>query len=201
MKNTSDVKERMIRATSSLITNGEGNIEDITTRMIAEKANIGIGLINYHFQSKDHLIEICVQRMIQNVISNYQSGHISDDVATQLKHTAKLVMDFLIDNPSVSRISILGDYKNPQIGDNTMGTIKGFFRSYGRCGAPKGKELIMLFALTSTMSSMFLRKDISKEIFDIDVYHKCERDLFIDYLIDILFAGFINQSDKTGCGL
>ncbi len=63
------VKEKLIMVTIELITGGGGNIEDITTRAIAQKAGVGVGLVNYHFQTKDNLIEICVGRIIRNVIS------------------------------------------------------------------------------------------------------------------------------------
>ncbi len=39
---------------------------------------------------------------------------------------AKQVMDFLMDNMQISKISILGDLKNPREKDNSMGTALGF---------------------------------------------------------------------------
>ncbi|MGO1033510.1 TetR/AcrR family transcriptional regulator, partial [Clostridioides difficile] len=32
------------------------DIEEITVRKIAERANVGVGLINYHFKTKDNLL-------------------------------------------------------------------------------------------------------------------------------------------------
>ncbi len=193
MRKADDIKEKLIDVTTKLITESAGDIDSITTRMIAKKANVGVGLVNYHFQTKENLIEICVQRIIRKVISSFQPGRAAEDVSTRLKHTAKLVMDFLMENQPVSRISILGDYKNPKPNDNTMGTVRGFSHSTGGKGAPQGRELITLFALTAAMSSMFLRKDVSKDIFGIDMYNKEERGLFVENLVDILLCGFINE--------
>ena len=60
----SDIKEKIIDATVSLIESSDGLIENITMRAIAQKADVAVGLINYHFTSKKNLIEICVQRII-----------------------------------------------------------------------------------------------------------------------------------------
>ena len=187
MKNTDDIKEKIIGITTDLIQEGKGNVDDITTRMIAEKANIGIGLINYHFQSKNNLMKICVHRIVNDVVTTCNVDHISDDMATQLKHTAKLVMDYIMENSSIARMSILEDFESPQNDDNVMGTISGFFGTIGGSGTPRGKELIMLFSLISTLASMFLRKDICKEVFGIDMYDKCQRNSLVETLVDTLF--------------
>lgn len=196
MKKTGDIKEKIINATTELIMESKGNSENITTRAIAEKTNIGIGLVNYHFQTKENLVEICIQRIIKNVISSFKrdrASNVQQSGMTQLKNTAAAVADFIIENPEVSRISILGDNKNPKIDDNTMNTVKGFSYSSGGSGAPEGRELIALFALTSTMQAMFLRKDICTEIFGFDIGDKCKRDIFISELIYILFGGVDNE--------
>ena len=58
-KNT-NVKNCIIEVTTELIEQHNGNIKD----MIAAKAGVGLGLINYHFRSKEKLITECVQRII-----------------------------------------------------------------------------------------------------------------------------------------
>lgn len=68
MPNQPDIKEKIINTTISLIQHSEGLIENITIREIAQKADIAVGLINYHFGSKNNLIEICVQRIISHVM-------------------------------------------------------------------------------------------------------------------------------------
>jgi AcrR family transcriptional regulator len=67
MKSSEQVRQKIIDVTIDLINNSNGAIEAITTRSISQKAGIGVGLINYHFQTKENLIEICVQKIIGNV--------------------------------------------------------------------------------------------------------------------------------------
>ena len=69
-KNT-NVKNRIIEVTTELIEQHNGNIKDITARMIAAKAGVGLGLINYHFRSKEKLITECVQRIIGTVVTQF----------------------------------------------------------------------------------------------------------------------------------
>ena len=51
---TEDEKEVIIKATTELIQENDGNITKITSRRIAERAGVGLGLINYHFESKEN---------------------------------------------------------------------------------------------------------------------------------------------------
>ena len=55
---------------ASLFRKGE-NWNNSEARMIATKANVGIGLINYHFGSKEKLITKCVQRIIEKVVKKF----------------------------------------------------------------------------------------------------------------------------------
>lgn len=190
MKKSDELKEKIIEVTTELIINSNGDIERVTTRSIAEKADIGIGLINYHFQTKENLIEICVQRIIGNVISNFHPIIEENlDGIDRLKRVAKMVADFLTDNESVSSISILGDCKSPRTDDNTMKTVKGFSMALGKCEIPDNEKSILLFALTSIMQSIFLRKNISSELFNFNFKYKKERDFFLDFIVDRLFVG------------
>ncbi|MHB8129729.1 MAG: TetR/AcrR family transcriptional regulator [Mobilitalea sp.] len=188
MKKANYVKEKIIAVTTDLIQSSSGKIEEITTRMIAEQAGVGIGLINYHFVSKDQLIEICVQRIISNVIASFRPEVSSKlNPIERLKIVAKLVIDFLLANPAVSRISIVGDYNNPKILDNTMKTMVGFSNSLVNYSCSEADKKILLFDLTSILQAAFLRKDISKECFGLDFNKKEERDYFIDLNIEKLF--------------
>lgn len=72
MNKNANVKNRIIEVTTELIEQHNGNIKDITARMIAANANVGLGLINYHFGSKEDLITECVQNIISQVIAGFR---------------------------------------------------------------------------------------------------------------------------------
>ena len=187
MRKSDKVKERIMEAAIALITESSGDVTDINTRAIAERAGVGIGLINYHFQTKEHLIERCVERIIGDVISAFHPS-FPPTVQTpieRLKHSTKLVGDFLMSNPAMSRISILSDFKNPRQTDNTMKSAMEVKAVAGDLEiSEKGKE-ILAFSLISAMQALFLRKGL----LGYNMNNKEQRDELLDMLIDTLFRG------------
>lgn len=180
-----DAKKAIIDATIELIQESGGNTEELTVRTIAERSNVGTGLINYHFQTKENLIEASVQQIIGGVISRFKpamDGNLNS--VEQLKNVVKSVADFLADNPSVSRISILGDLKTPKTFDNTMQTVKGFGLSLKDVNIPDKDKTLLMFMLTSVLQAVFLRRELSEELFGYHFDDKVQRDRFIDVIMN-----------------
>ena len=50
-----DAKTKIIHATKDFLDQGV-DPDKITVRKIAEQAGVGVGLINYHFQTRDNLL-------------------------------------------------------------------------------------------------------------------------------------------------
>ena len=200
MQESKNVKEVIIDVTTELIQENNGNITKITSRKIAERAGVGLGLINYHFGSKDNLITICVQRIINNVVmcfapdkKNYNEKDGLDD-KERLADWAKQVYDFLFDNYAISKISILGDMQNYQAKSNSVYTQMGFSMAIRNDIGEENKKLLA-FILTSTMQVAFLSGTSSKEILGYDLTIKSERDRYIDRLVEILFLGVIDRRE------
>ncbi len=184
MKAEINAKEKILQAAMELIRVSAGDINTITIRAIAEKAGIGVGLINYHFQNKENLITLCVQRMIGNVIMSYRpAGGAERDLTANVKAVA----DFLVENPALSQISILADHQTPQASDNTMKTVQGFGNIFSSETVPSHEKKLKLFALVSFVQALFLRRDMSKELFGADFRDKPQRDKMIDWIVQQLF--------------
>ena len=200
MQESKNVKEVIIDVTTELIQENNGNITKITSRKIAERAGVGLGLINYHFGSKDNLITICVQRIINNVVmcfapdkKNYNEKDGLDD-KERLADWAKQVYDFLFDNYAISKISILGDMQNYQAKSNSVYTQMGFSMAIRNDIGEENKKLLA-FILTSTMQVAFLSGTSYKEILGYDLTIKSERDRYIDRLVEMLFLGVIDRRE------
>lgn len=177
-------KDRIILQTTALIREAGGEAQNISIRKIAERSGVGIGLINHYFGSKDHLIEVCVERIITGVIASFRPEILSAGQPEEnLKRVAKQVMDFLMDNREISRVSILGDCLSPKVMDNTMRTVLGFGHvlSGGRAARACMERA---FVLTATLQAAFLRKNTLKESLGVDLYDKAQRDGYIDRLIE-----------------
>ena len=89
-------------------------------------------MINYHFGSKEQLIVICVQRIINNVVMCFSQDKrdysVKDGLEDKerLSDWAKQVYVFLFENSAISSISILGDMQNYHADSNSVYTQKGF---------------------------------------------------------------------------
>ena len=191
MGKADQVKESIMETTIELLKKSGGNINTITIRDIATLSGVGTGLINYHFGTKDHLIELCVQRIISNVISAFRPRIDRDMTAEEkLKETAKQVVDFLMANPEISKISILGDMVAPKLTDNTMKTVSGFMAtvSSGKNGRSENIKLLT-YCFTLILQGVFLRKDSTGDSVGFDFNRKKDRDTFIDFIIERLYEG------------
>ncbi len=176
-------KENIIQQTIALIQEANGAVEDITIRGIAQRAGVGVGLINHYFHSKDRLIEVCVQTIIGGVIRSFRPEILGSKSPVEITTTvAKQVMDFLMDNREISRVSILGDMKQPAAGDNTMKTVAGFAARLSG-GQMSQEHRLHAFMITAVLQCVFLRRETLKEL-GVDFYNKQQRDSFIDDLVE-----------------
>lgn len=192
MKKQVNVKEDIIQVTTELIQQSSGNIADITTREIAQKAKVGVGLINYHFQSKDNLVTICVQRMIKQVVQSFspmEQEYKNDQ--ERLTDWAIRVYDFLFDQPAISRLSILGDMYDYTLESNSVRTQKGF--SFALKDMSERDKSMLTFLLTSVMQTAFLSSKTSKELIGFDFSVRSERNAFITRLVAVLFTGILSK--------
>ena len=186
-------KELLIEATINLINEYNGDVSKVTIREIATRSGVAVGLINYLFENKDNLITICVQKIILNVVTTFTPNLNIDSsldnnskAKYKLSATAKQVFEFLLNNKSIARISILNDYKDYSDNSNSCMTIKGFIRVLGDLEVDELKKERIAFYLTSTMQVAFIRSLSNSNYLGYDFTNKESRDRFIDDLIDKL---------------
>lgn len=194
MNKTENVKEHIIEVTTELIEKYNGETKKITARMIAEKAEIGLGLINYHFGSKDNLITECVQRIIGKVVANFHIEQNSCSDKERLTVVATYVFDFLFEHSAISRISILGDFQNYLQDSNSVYTQYGFTKLLNSDILEKDK-LMLVFILTAAMQVAFLGSAIVNQILGYDFTKKKDRTKYIEKLVDILFEGVVKANE------
>lgn len=194
MRNKDEVKEAIINATTKLIEESDGNVNSITARAIADKSNVALGLINYHFDSKENLITICVQRIINKVLMSFspdKTDYSKDDGLTdkeRLISFAQQTYDFLFANYAIIKISILSDFKDYKPKSNSAYTQLGF--SYAlRGNIPESKKHLIVFSLTSIMQTAFLTGENSESLTGYNLFEKSQRDLFVADTVSMLMEG------------
>lgn len=194
MKDKEKVKETIINATTELIEQSGGEVKNITARAISEKSGVALGLINYHFESKENLIAICVQRIINKVLMSFapdKKDYSEPDGLTdkqRLISFAQQTFDFLFANYAMIKISILSDFKDYKPMCNSVYTQMGF-RFALRGNIPENKKQLIAFSLTSTMQTAFLSGENSKQITGYNLFEKTERDMFISDTVSMLMEG------------
>ncbi len=194
MKDKDKVKETIINAATELIEQSGGEVKNITARAIADKSGVALGLINYHFESKDNLIAICVQRIINKVLMGFapdKKDYTEPDGLTdkqRLISFARQTFDFLFDNYAIIKISILSDFRDYQPVCNSVYTQMGF-RFALRGNIPENKKQLIAFSLTSTMQTAFLSGENSKQITGYNLFDKTERDMFVSDTVSMLMEG------------
>lgn len=189
MKNPDTLKERILSAATELIEQSSGNIAEINTRAIAEKANVATGLINYHFQSKDHLVMLCVQRIVSRVVSGFapeEKAYPTDQA--RLTNWAARVFEFLFANAAISRISILGDMADYGADSNSAHTQLGLTHAM-RTDVPQEDRALLAFVLTTAMQAAFLSAKSGATGFGFDLSTPDGRGAFITRLVSMLFNG------------
>jgi len=153
-------------------------------------ASEGVGLINYHFQTKDKLIALAVKNLIDKTIEESQKKHssLTVDPMTKLRQSVKFTANFLAANPTVSRISIMNDLSNPGHEDNSFHVAEGYLRMLREVASDKNENDLKLevIRIISAIQVIFLRASVLKDFMGLDFYDDSQRDEMIDKLLDPL---------------
>lgn len=189
----SDIKELLIDQTIALIKESDGKPESITARAIAQRSNVALGLINYHFGSKDNLLAECSNKMINDLLSSMKPGLMKakDDGLTdreRLTGYAKQTFEYLFANRAIVKMSILSDFRSYGADTNSALTQRGFQMALRGDISEKSKRLIA-FGLASSMQTAFLAADESKKITGYDLNTKKGRGSFIEDTVNMLMGG------------
>jgi AcrR family transcriptional regulator len=176
-QNQSHIKEKIIDATISLIESSDGLIENITMRAIAQKADVAVGLINYHFTSKKNLIELCVQRIISHVMRTFPTGYAmgeeseGDKSGGDMASFTTSVFAFLINHPEISKISMLSDLSHPDIKSNSSASYRAILKALPETESENIRK-VKAFMLLSTIQSAFLNRETSEALLGFNLNDK-----------------------------
>ena len=192
------IKQKIVETTIRVMQE-EDDISKITIRKIAQRADIGVGLINYHFQTKQNLINQCVRIFIGQVISRW------DEVIPRIKgtkpeaHLKKMLIataQFVSDYPRISKISILNDIKNPSQNDNTAQTLEGILPILNELNINnKPQEFLKMegYNTLTILQMAFLKASFLKKETGFDFYDKNLRGSLIHSLVTQLIENISKE--------
>ncbi|MDO4322980.1 MAG: helix-turn-helix domain-containing protein [Lachnospiraceae bacterium] len=176
-------KEAIMEAAIALINEKEDRIEEITMREISKRAGVGLGLINYHFESKEELIGECVEKIVNGIVEKFRGMEAETEGMEpfeKLDYLGNITLTFLFEHQAVSKISMLSDMRFPKSSDNTQRTLRAYLPLVAQCRPDWDEERVyqMTFSLISSMQSAFLRHEILLEQQGINLKNTAERKLF-----------------------
>jgi len=192
--NAMDNKESIIQATIALIEEKGENIDAITMREICKKAEVGLGLINYYFENKDKLIDLCVEKIINGIVDKFNSIREQTKDCTpyeKLECLGNMTLTFLFEHCNVAKISILTDMRTPKENDNTHRTYLAFIPLVAACRPDWDSDRIKraTYCLITAMQQAFLRHDIILLTQGVNLQNAQERKAYHEQMIkDILGA-------------
>lgn len=157
-----DNKEKIIEITTNLIKERGEQLNEITVREISHRANVGLGLINYHFGNKDKLIEICVERMVNEIVEKFryiQKEAMGLSPYEGLEYLGNMTLTFLFEHRAISKVSALTDMTTPKENDNTHRTYEAFLPLVSACRPDWDEQKVRhkAFLLIAVMQQAFLR--------------------------------------------
>ncbi|SHO52343.1 TetR/AcrR family transcriptional regulator [Anaerocolumna xylanovorans] len=181
-----ETKKKIMEVTINLLDTVE-NPNDITVRKIAEAAGIGVGLINYHYESRDNLIKEAVSMKMESLaeIMEKLDGDLSNPIK-YLKEMLVMMSDTAVKNPRLNKFSVEYDL------------LKGDFRIclyllpilrkiYNDSKSETDLRLIA-FQIIVAMQSVYLRQEVFHMLTGIDIGIKKERDNLINSIVDNLIS-------------
>lgn len=183
--NEKDVRERIINASIEIL-NEVSDIEKITVRQIAERAKVGVGSINYHFNSKDNLLSMAVGDVLAKMITGFskQTKNSDSNPVEALKTMLKELCNVAVTNEKLIQFMVTQGIMSGDMHAllHLIPALKEIFRSEKeetelRVIALQILQPLQVAAITPAAFRMYS---------GFDLYNAEERNQFIDMLIDNL---------------
>ncbi len=186
---STQTKKKIIKATVELLKSKDTT--EITIRDIASITKIGVGLINYHFQSKENMISAAIESYMEE-----QSRKL--DIETeelQLSATEKLKLKFmsygelLAESPRLNRLAVVNSLTGDKPDSCVNGLLKGclpIMRSIYH-GKEDSELCIILLQVVSALQMAFLRNNELSNLIEIDFFDDEDREYYVEELINNLY--------------
>lgn len=177
-----ETKEKIIQATIRMLDETD-DPNEITIRGIAERVGIGVGLINYHFDSRENLLHLAASERMTDMAEAFASmKEVQTDPEDSLKTMLKSLVEFGIQYDKFIKISaeyelLKGDFRLCLYLMPALKTIYG-----GR--KTEGELRFIAFQIIISMQVMFIRQDAFYLFTGFNTNHREDRDRLIELMVD-----------------
>ncbi|MFT8316407.1 MAG: TetR/AcrR family transcriptional regulator [Clostridium sp.] len=178
-----NAKDKIIKATIDML-NEVGEPDKITIRQIAERANVGVGLINYHFQTKENLLYKAVSDTMSQMAVQLQKLNIGKDKepVQRLKTMLKELSDFAVRYSKLSLI--LASYDLQQGNMQTPLYLIPLLREIYSNTKDEIEMRIIALEIITTLQVACISSQAFQLYTGMDINNKVQRDELIDTIVN-----------------
>lgn len=211
-----ETRARILDCTIELIKERDGDISNVTIRMIADRAGVGVGLTNHYFKSKDTLIAECVESVFRDIFLAFEYsgsepdpifGKVNDNPTETAKRAARNIMSFLLENAAIARVAVQTDFFCPS-GEDYFTRLTNAL-AYAMVDRNKVEAMLSndrisekmkqqfrehfvseqrrkAFMIISSLKEAFMRMRVLHEIIGVDLMNPGQREEYVDELVEML---------------
>jgi AcrR family transcriptional regulator len=163
--------------------------EAITTRRIAKRADVGVGLINYHFQTKERLLYQILMSLTHEISRRWQRmRRDGGDPVAMLQIILHEIVRLFKRYPAYAHLVIDHDLAHGELPGSRA--ILPILREVAPPHKPEWQLRALAFHFVVGLEVAFIRHDEAFEPFTrIDLYDDAQRDAYFDLLIEQMVQG------------
>jgi TetR/AcrR family transcriptional regulator, regulator of cefoperazone and chloramphenicol sensitivity len=179
-----EAKEKLLQATLAILDEGT-DPEQITTRDITKRAGMNIALINYHFQSKDNLIEQAVLVKMAVIVNEmYEPQNFSANPVEKLRSMLKKNAELVLHYYSLMKKGLSFELKNGSY--FTVQTILPILKEIFEDRKTEQEIRLIALQLLVPLQTMSIYPEIYQKNLDTNMFDIVVLNHIIDTLIDNL---------------
>ncbi|MDE5756426.1 MAG: TetR/AcrR family transcriptional regulator [Clostridia bacterium] len=162
--------------------------QKLTIRELAGRLGIGVGLVNYHFGSKEVLVNRCVKKMIMAIVEEFHKVRTSlayMKPKEKLNYLCLMTFDYLYTKPNVSKVALIYDLGNTSNDDTTSELIDAYIPIVKDCKPSYDDQKAYLIAsrVIYIIEQSFLRTDVIRLRSGVDLNNSEERKEYLENLL------------------
>ncbi len=179
-------RERIVRAALAVLDETD-DVGRVTVRRIADRAGVAVGAINYHFGSKDDLLDEAVTGEMERLAERWTGGfgRYERDPVEGLRATLKGIAAVIARYPKYARISVSHELLHGNMATARL-TLPALREAFG----PDRTELqlrVLALQLVAPLQVALLRHAVFREYAGVEMGDDRARDALVDDLVDNLF--------------
>lgn len=185
-------KEKLITAAMAYL-DEEADMEKITVRRLAKRAGVAVGVLNYHFGSKDNLINAAIEMMVSKMASELlqpDTPGLTDPIDI-IRNMMKRTSTFAAQYPNRAKAMITADLLHGQLQAPTVliPLLKAAFP-----GTDDMKLSLMALQIVLPIQVAAIRSETFCNYCQVNILDEKQRDRVIDLIIDNIVAAAVKEN-------